>query len=139
MEKVANFKKSPRILELPMSIPPQRLRMITEDQRPNLEQISFGDVMQHYVARGPFKPGQLIDVVRYIKVEGLDTTQIDDLVALISTRFSPKGVIIAKYDDREQAIVSHYYAADHASIVDNVRRIEARLFEAIAEVRQYRA
>ena len=113
----------------------KRIRWFMEDKRSELEQITFGDEIQHYITPDTVDGIDVMSVLCYINVEDMTPRQADDLSAMVADGFTPPGKTVSAYVPHLKKVVSHQYAENREAILHSVDAIESRLLDAKALVK----
>ena len=96
-----------------------------EIDRSELEQITFGDEIQTYIAPYTVERRPVVSVVFYMPVPHLSQPYADLLAEAICSVWQP-GLTLAAYIPQLREIRVHQYADSREIILDHVSRVEER-------------
>lgn len=105
-----------------------RLEWLKPDSITEMEQITFGERIRHYIADDCFDGRPVVSVVSHTDVRGLGPDKAD-LFAEGVTRFTPRGGTISGYVLQMDIVVTHQYTNGREAILNVVEAVEKRMLE----------
>lgn len=101
---------------------------LIEDRRREMEQVTFGERVQTYIAPDLVDGVQLLSAVSYLDAKGL--TKISaNYFALVFCQCAGPDELFARVPESLDTIIFHHYVPDRATIQEDVRLFEKRMVE----------